>query len=150
MFNQISEIFRSRNFANLRFEDDKLPKFFKHTDWSLLESHDSTDTVLSIFLKLIMSADRDEVNVGRKSAKLKKLLSLAVPLRSLSFPTNRPPSGRELSMFYNRLSAIALALYLDPSDHDDRINKARHYVDFTTADTKRDTPFYADLKGCAT
>jgi len=136
MFNQISEIFRSRNFANLRFEDDKLPKFFKHTDWSLLESHDSTDTILSIFLKLIMSADRDEVNEGRKFTKRKKLLSLAVPLRSLSFPTGRPPSGRELSMFYNRLSAIALALYLDPSDHDDRISKARHYIDFKTADTK--------------
>jgi len=136
MFNQISEIFRSRNFANLRFEDDKLPKFFKHTDWSLLESHDSTDTILSIFLKLIMSADRDEVNEGRRLTKRKKLLSLAVPLRSLSFPTGRPPSGRELSMFYNRLSAIALALYLDPSDHDDRISKARHYIDFKTADTK--------------
>lgn len=136
MFNQVSEIFRSRNFANLRFEDDKLPKFFKHTDWRLLESHDSTDTIFSIFLKLIMRADREEINVGRKSAKLKKLLSLAVPLRSLSFPTNRPPSGRELSMFYNRLSAIALALYLDSSDRSDRINKARHYVDFTTADIK--------------
>jgi hypothetical protein len=30
MFNQVSEIFSSRNFANLRFEDDRLPKFFKH------------------------------------------------------------------------------------------------------------------------
>jgi hypothetical protein len=39
-------------------------------------------------------------------------------------------------MFYNRLSAIALALYLDPSDRDDRINKARHYVDFAPSDTK--------------
>lgn len=136
MFNQISEIFRSRNFANLRFEDDKLPKFFKHTDWRLLEMHDSTDTIFSIFLKLIMSADRDEVNMGRKSAKLKKLLSLAVPLRPLSFSANRPPTSRELSMFFNRLSAIALALHLDPSDPDDRLERARHYAHFETADIR--------------
>ena len=136
MFNQLSEIFRSRNFANLRHEEDCLPKFFKHSDWNLLSVHDSKDTAFSGFLKLILQADRDEVNNGRKSAKLKKLLSLAVPLRSLSFTTSRPPHGRDLSMYYNRLSAIALALSLDASDHDERINKARNYLAFNSADTQ--------------
>ena len=136
MFNQLSEIFRSRNFANLRHEEDCLPKFFKHTDWNLLSVHDSKDTAFSGFLKLILQADRDEVNNGRKSAKLKKLLSLAVPLRSLSFTSSQPPHGRDLSMYYNRLSAIALALSLDASDHDERINKARNYLAFSSADTK--------------
>jgi hypothetical protein len=135
MFNQLSEIFRSRNFSNLRHEGDYLPKFFTHTDWNLLSVNDSKDTAFSAFLKLIFQAARDE-REGKKLVKLKKLLSLAVPLRSLSFTTSHPPHGRGLSMFYNRLSAIALALFLDPNDHDDRINKARSYVTFADVDSK--------------
>jgi len=135
MFNQLSEIFRSRNFSNLRHEGDYLPKFFTHTDWNLLSVNDSKDTAFSAFLKLIFQAAQDE-REGKKLVKLKKLLSLAVPLRSLSFTTSQPPHGRGLSMFYNRLSAIALALFLDPKDHDDRINKARSYITFTDVDFK--------------
>ncbi len=136
MFNQLSEIFRSRNFSNLRHEGDYLPKFFTHTDWNLLSVNDSKDTAFSAFLKLIFQAARDEEREGKKLVKLKKLLSLAVPLRSLSFTTSQPPHGRGLSMFYNRLSAIALALFLDPNDHDDRINKARSYITFADVDSK--------------
>ncbi|KAJ3515760.1 hypothetical protein NLJ89_g1556 [Agrocybe chaxingu] len=137
MFNQLAEIFRSRNFANLRHEDEKkMPKFFVARNWEYLSAYSSLETAFSIFLKLIVQAAQDdEKNTGRKSsAKVKKLLSLAVPLGSLPFSKTNPPTRRDFTMYWNRLSAVAVSIFLDQNDYEDRTKKARHYVAFEDAD----------------
>ncbi|KAF9522693.1 Mus7/MMS22 family-domain-containing protein [Crepidotus variabilis] len=140
MFNTLAEVFRTRNFTILRHEEAGgefrfTPKFFQKTDWALLDKHDPTDTTFAMFLKLVYLACHDEMNGGRKSQpKIKKLLSLTIPLRPLSF--TKIPSPKEVSPLFNCLSAIAIAIAVDNSDQDDRINRARSYLPFTTADTK--------------
>ena len=37
-------------------------------------------------------------------------------------------------MLHNRLSAVAVSIYLDPSNHVQRMKIARSYVDFAHAD----------------
>jgi len=134
MINQLAEIFRSRNFASLRHEGS-FPKFFRQRNWDFLSVHNSTDTAFGTFLGLIVLAVREEENdpARKASAKIKKFLSLAVPLGALPFTASNPPQGRDSTMFYNRLSAVAVAIYLDASDYEDRVKRASSYIPFDTA-----------------
>lgn len=142
MFNQLVDIFRSRRFANLRKEPSDFPSFMLHNDLHLLSKYQPSDTAFELFLKLIVQAAQDSVPHGDANAertissKLKKLLSLAIPVGSVPFTKDTPPSTYELSMLYNRLSAIAVAIYLDSSAANAkfRIGYARRYVSFKNAD----------------
>ena len=136
LFNQLAVIFRSRKFVNLRHEGTGYPKFFKDRNWDLLSSYDAHDTAFVIFVKLIVQAAKDDQGSveGKLSLKVKKLLSLAVPVASLPFSKTNPPTLRELTMFYNRLSAAAIAVYLELDEYDFRTRQVREYIKFADAD----------------
>ena len=136
LFNQLAVIFRSRKFVNLRHEGTGYPKFFKDRNWDLLASYDPKDTAFVLFVKLIVQAVKDGQGgiPGKLSLKAKKLLSLAVPVASLPFSKTNPPTLHELTMFYNRLCAVAIAVYLELDEYDFRTRQAREYIKFADAD----------------
>jgi len=136
LFNQLVEIFRSRKFASLRHERPEYPQFMLLNDWALLSKYGHGDTAFVLFLKLLVeAASPDMANPNRAlSPRAKKLLSLAIPIGSLPFSKKNPTAVKDLSMLCNRLSAVAIGVYLDPSHHFSRINHARTYVDFSDAD----------------
>ena len=136
LFNQLAVIFRSRKFINLRHEGTGYPKFFKDRNWDLLASYDPKDTAFVLFLKLIVQAAKDDLGgiPGKLSSRAKKLLSLAVPVASLPFSKTNPPTLHELTMFYNRLSAVAIAVYLELDEYDFRTRQARDYIKFADVD----------------
>jgi hypothetical protein len=136
LFNQLVDIFRSRKFANLRHEAADYPEFMLKGDWNLLSSYRHGKTAFELFLKLMFHATcTDMTNANRAiSPRAKKLLSLAIPVGSLPFSRNSVTHMQDLSMLFNRLSAVAIGIYLDPSTHLSRITHARTYVNFSDAD----------------
>ncbi|RDB20900.1 Protein mms22 [Hypsizygus marmoreus] len=146
LFNQLVEIFRSRKFAGLRHEVPDYPSFMLQHDWSLLSHLRSEDSAFVLFLKLLVpAAGHDDGNTGRAlTPKAKKLLSLAIPVGSLPFSKKNPTVIQDLSMLYNRLSAIAIGIYLDPAHSTSRLSQAKAYVDFADAD---DTTRVAVVRG---
>ena len=136
LFGQLVVIFRSRKFVNLRHEGTGYPKFFKDRNWDLLASYDPKDTAFVLFVKLIVQAVKDDQSgiPGKLSLKAKKLLSLAIPVGSLPFSKTNPPTLHELTMFYNRLCAVAIAVYLELDEYDSRTGQARKYINFADAD----------------
>ena len=152
MFIQLASIFRSRKYANLRREASDFPSFMRTKDLQLLAQYKPSDTAFEIFLKLIVQALKDcysddQANAQRiMSSKLKKLLALAIPVGSVPFTKSTPPTTHELSMLYNRLSAVAVAIYLEssPTSVEKRLTHARRYVNFKDAD---DTTRVACIRG---
>ncbi|KAF8630760.1 hypothetical protein AX17_005355 [Amanita inopinata Kibby_2008] len=137
LFNELGEIFRSRKFANLRHEKLDYPHFMLHSDWSLLYQYKTTDTAFVLFLKLIVRAAKSVISAASNvelSPKVRKLLSLAIPVGSLPFTKVTPPSREDLPMLFNRLGAVAISIHLDPASYRTRISHARTYVSFTNAD----------------
>ncbi|KAF8074820.1 Mus7/MMS22 family-domain-containing protein [Lyophyllum atratum] len=146
LFSHLSAIFRTRKFACFRHEPPEYPSFFLQNDWSQLSKYDPQDTGFVVFLKLLVQAvGCDETNANRGlSPKAKKLLSLAIPVGSLPFSKKTPEIVQDLTMLYNRFSALAIAIYLDPTHHDARISHARKYDDFIDAN---DTTRIAVIRG---
>ena len=136
LFNQLVDIFRSRKFANFRHEAADYPEFMRKGDWNLLSSHRHGKTAFELFLKLLFhAACSDTIDHNRAiSPRAKKLLSLAIPVGSLDFSSKGGTRVQDLSMLFNRLSAVAIGIYLDPSNHLSRITHARNYVTFSDAD----------------
>jgi Mus7/MMS22 family len=136
LFNQLVDIFRSRKFANLRHEVADFPAFMLKGDWDLLSNYRHGDTAFELFLKLMFQAtSNDMTNPNRTiSPTARKLLSLAIPVGSLPFSKNSVTRVQDLSMLFNRLSAVAIGIYLDPDNHLSRITHARTYVNFFDAD----------------
>ncbi|TFK51700.1 hypothetical protein OE88DRAFT_1658283 [Heliocybe sulcata] len=142
IFNHLVEIFKSRKFTNLLDERPDFPNFLRRTNLQLLSECSNGDTAFTIFLKLIVQTVSDLRACSESSGKdtsvpkLKKLLSLAVPVGSVPFTKATPPMGQELSMLYNRYSAIAIAIYLDPTPGNIRyrLSQAQRYVVFKDAD----------------
>lgn len=140
MFNHLVEIFRSRNFANLRQEKLDFPRFMLDNNPLLLSQYKRADNAFEVFLKLIVQADSrppgDDKLDKVMPSKLKKLLSLAIPVGSVSFTKANPPEGNEISKLYNRFAALAVAIYLDstPANVRFRLANARRYVNFKEAD----------------
>lgn len=138
MFNHLVDIFRSRRFANLTREPSDFPGFMLHDDIALLHMEKKSDTAFGLLLKLVVQAADDLRAHAPDGAalKLKKLLSLAIPVASFSFTRANPPSGHELSKLYNSLSAVAVAIFIDrsPTNVRSRLAHARRYVKFADAD----------------
>ncbi|EPQ56427.1 hypothetical protein GLOTRDRAFT_138160 [Gloeophyllum trabeum ATCC 11539] len=142
IFNHLVEIFKSRKFTNLLDERPDFPNFLRRADVRLLSECTSGDTAFSVFLKLIVQTAGDlrnpvgQGNTDPSAPRLKKLLSMAVPVGSVPFTKATPPMGQELSMLYNRYSAIAIAIYLDPSPANVRfrLSHAQRYVIFKDTD----------------
>ena len=131
LFNELGEIFRSRKFAGLRHEKPDCPKFMLSNDWSRPAK---TDSAFTLFLKLIVKAAKPDQPAAELSPKVKKLLSLAIPVGSLPFTKTTPPSQMDLSMLFNRYSAVAIGIYLDKASYKTRISHARTYVAFANGD----------------
>lgn len=139
LFGLLSDVFKSRKFSNLNGEASDFPSFVRHDDMSLLSEYRSSDTAFGVFLKLAVLAVKDMKEVADDPGlplKLRKLMSVLIPVGSVPFTKDTPPTSQELSMLYNRLSSIAIAIYLDPNatNATSRIAQARHYVSFKDAD----------------
>ncbi|KAK0467246.1 Mus7/MMS22 family-domain-containing protein [Desarmillaria tabescens] len=132
----LADVFRSRHFANLRHEESNFPGFMRNNDLSMLSQVQKHDSAFVLFLKLIVQFAH-EIRPPDSSVlpvKVKKFLSLAVPVGTLAFSRRCPPSTNELSMLHNRHIATAIAIYLDPENHVSRIAHAQSYVKFDEAD----------------
>ena len=139
LFGLLSDVFKNRKFSNLNAEASDFPSFLRHDDMSLLSEYRNSDTAFGLFLKLAVLAVQDMRGVVDDPGlplKLRKLMSVLIPVGSVPFTKNTPPTSQELSMLYNRLSSIAIAIYLDPSaaNANSRIAQARRYVAFKDAD----------------
>ncbi|KAG7443612.1 uncharacterized protein BT62DRAFT_319900 [Guyanagaster necrorhizus] len=132
----LADVFRSRHFANLRHEKFNLPGFMRNNDLSMLSQVQKHDSAFVVFLKLIVQFARETrpPDPSVLPMRVKKFLSLAVPVGTLAFSKRSPPSTSELSMLHNRHIATAIAIYLDPENHVSRIAHARSYVKFDGAD----------------
>ena len=137
MFNRLVEVFKSRKYAGLLDEDSDFPSFLRHSNLQHLKQTRSSDTAYILFLKLVAQAvsDEREHSAGSTATNIRKVLSLTVPLTSVPFHGNAAPTKRELSMLYNRFSALILAVYLEPSMTNvrARIAQARRYISFQSA-----------------
>ncbi|KAI0647862.1 Mus7/MMS22 family-domain-containing protein [Trametes meyenii] len=145
MFNRLLEIFKSRRFASLTDEPSDFPIFLRDHNLTLLHKNDTKDTAFSLFLKLVVRAAGQLQEQNPQPAqpttippRLKKLLSMTVPVGSVPFTKASPPSARELSTLYHRFSAIAVAIYLEPTQGPikQRLSSARKYVNFRDADSE--------------
>ena len=139
LFGLLSDVFKNRKFSNLNAEASDFPSFLRHDDMSLLSEYRNSDTAFGLFLKLAVLAVQDMRGVVDDPGlplKLRKLMSVLIPVGSVPFTKDTPPTSQELSMLYNRLSSIAIAIYLDPSatNANSRIAQARRYVAFKDAD----------------
>ena len=139
LFGLLSDVFKNRKFSNLNGEASDFPSFVRHDDASLLSEYRSSDTAFGLFLKLAVLAVKD-MREGPDDPglplKLRKLMAVLIPVGSVPFTKDTPPTSQELSMLYNRLSSIAIAIYLDPSitNASSRVAQARRYVAFKDAD----------------
>ena len=141
MFKYLQEIFRTRNFANLLNERSAPMGFLENGDLELLSKRDPHDSVFEIFLKMVVQAvyllnANVELDTKQRSAHIKKLLQMAVPVSPVPFSRSTPPSAHSLSMLVNRFSAMAVAVHLDPTSSNVkfRIGQARRCVSFKDAD----------------
>ena len=139
LFGLLSDVFKNRKFSNLNGEVSDFPSFLRHDDMSLLSEYRNSDTAFGLFLKLAVLAVKDMREVVDDLGlplKLRKLMSVLIPVGSVPFTKDTPPTSRELSMLYNRLSSIAIAIYLDPNtaNTNSRIAQARRYIAFKDAD----------------
>ncbi|KZT09203.1 uncharacterized protein LAESUDRAFT_675011 [Laetiporus sulphureus 93-53] len=141
LFNRLLDIFKSRHFANLLDEPSDYPSFLRHSNLELLSENKRSDTAFTLFLKIVVQAAKDVAGFrpgqdNHLPPHVKKLLSLCVPVGSVPFTKTSPPSNHELSMLYNRFSAVAVAIYLEPtiSNLKYRLSNARRYVNFEDAD----------------
>ena len=143
LVNRLLEIFKSRNFANMTDEYPEFPSFLRHNNIHLLDENKRSDTAFTLFLKLVVKAVNDtrpaaqgNNGVAAISPKVRKLLSLIATVTSVAFTKTKPPTAQQLSMLYNRFSAVAVTIYLEPSLAGVKysLGKARRYVKFEDAD----------------
>ncbi|KAL6308241.1 Mus7/MMS22 family-domain-containing protein [Sparassis latifolia] len=136
VFNCLLEIFKSRRFANLSFEPSDFPSWLRHDNLQLLSETKRSDTAFTLFLKLLVQSVKDAQKDHDGNRKVKKLLAIYIPVGSVPFTKANPPTGQELSMLYNRFSAVAVAIFLEPTSANvkSRLAHARRYVDFKDTD----------------
>ncbi|KAJ7281877.1 Mus7/MMS22 family-domain-containing protein [Mycena rebaudengoi] len=126
---RLVDIFKSRQFADLRHEGKPdFPDFLRTNEWDFLDRQIHSETAFVLFLKLVYQT----LQVNK--SKVNKLLSLAMPIATLPFSKERPPRLQDLSMLYNRLSALAIAIHVDPTQQVRWIQLARGYIKFQDAD----------------
>ncbi|TFY61854.1 hypothetical protein EVJ58_g4250 [Rhodofomes roseus] len=140
---RLAVIFKSRRFANLSDEFPEFPSFLRHSNINLLSQNKPSDTAFTLLLKLIVKTADDtrpqtDENRGVVSQTqiFNKLSSFYVPLGTVPFTKATPPNRQQLSMVYNRFSAVAVAIYLDSSlgNLKYRLANARRYVNFKDVD----------------
>ncbi|KZS94435.1 hypothetical protein SISNIDRAFT_453345 [Sistotremastrum niveocremeum HHB9708] len=136
---KLSDIFRTRNFANLSGESSDFPLFIREFDIHILDTWTRRDTAFGSFLKLVVRFNRDTLEaLGERVRAVKtiKVLSAIVPVGTTPFSRDNPPLRQELSKIFNRFTCSFLAIFLDPSksNMELRIGQSRRYVIFKNAD----------------
>jgi hypothetical protein len=135
MFQELAEIFKTRQCANLLHEKHQsdFPEFFRLANWDLLDSYDPRDNAYTVFLKLVVQGAREDESYRseKPSGKLKKLLSLAVPISTItSRKLSTDKEQQDLTMFYNRLCAVAIVADLNPNDCVSWTRRAQGYINY--------------------
>ncbi|KAJ8515721.1 hypothetical protein ONZ45_g6879 [Pleurotus djamor] len=128
VMNHLAKVFTSRKCANLRHESGGFPSFIVSNDWSVLQQYDKHDTSFVIFLKLLVQMN--DSPAGRLSPPVKKLLSLAIPVSAL------PADLQDASVLYNRYTAAAIGLFLEPTNMKYRLSLATKFLDIHGANPK--------------
>jgi len=150
MFQELAEIFKTRQCANLLHEKDQndFPEFFRLTNWDLLDSYDPKDNAYTVFLKLVVQGAREDESYrsDKPSGRLKKLLSLAVPISTITIHKATSHEQQDLSMFYNRLCAVAIVADLNPNDCVSWTRRAQGYISYSDSDY---TTRFALIRGVA-
>ncbi|KLO13255.1 hypothetical protein SCHPADRAFT_852723 [Schizopora paradoxa] len=142
VIDKLVSVFKSRKFSDLLGEQPDFPAFLRRFNLSLLKEIRRSDSAFCIVLKVIAMAVVEDggANDGaqRVSNKLRRLLSLIMPIGKVPFTKQSPPVNQELSMLYNRFSSIIIAIYLERSAAalKGRVEQARRYVDFPNLDWK--------------
>lgn len=126
VFKRLLTVFKSRHFSNLIGEKADYPRFLRESNLELLD--EQKGNAYTLFLKLLVAAADD--NQGGN--QVKKLLSITGPVGAVSF--KQASSHREFSALCNRLTFIAVAIYLDPNDAKNLVARARRYVDIKEMD----------------
>ncbi|KIJ55206.1 hypothetical protein M422DRAFT_199301 [Sphaerobolus stellatus SS14] len=140
VFQELCSIFRSRQFSNLLGEPNDFPEFISKRQMAVIDRYEDTETAYGIFLKLVIRAAKGYMKFDetgrRQTVKLTRLLSLVVPVGSTSFSKTVPPLGQDLSMLYNRYSAVIVGIYVDATEKrfQSLLNQARRYITFKDAD----------------
>ncbi|KAF9511341.1 hypothetical protein BS47DRAFT_1298948 [Hydnum rufescens UP504] len=142
VINQLSEIFRVRQFAGLTGESPNFPLFITKDDSdSTFEHYNPRDAAFDLLLKLVLRAVLDLRKApveSNPSKQIRRLLSMVVPVGTAQFSRDNPPIDDDLSRLYNRYSSVLLAFRLDPTTKTmrSRIQQAQRYSDFKIADWK--------------
>jgi len=107
----------------------------QESDAHLLIEDTNTDSTFTIFLKLIFASPEQMQPTLHKDEylrRMKKLLSLMMPVGSVQLSTLCLPFDKQLLMLYNRFSLLALTIRILPAAENVlyRISLAQCYVDF--------------------
>lgn len=134
VLNYLIGIFKSRKYSDLLQDKAEFPRFVRDNDMGLLSMRDKSDSAFTILLKLAVRAVEDYRQGKNVASNTRTLLSMIVPVSKIQYASTHSPTEGELSMLYNRLSAVAVSVYLDPQEV--RLKPVRTYVDFKDADFK--------------
>jgi hypothetical protein len=137
---RLNEIFRSRRFADLHDEIviPGFPAFLVSGDLDLAVAPRVKDTGFQVYMKIVVQAAYQLQAIGTVKAQniLKKLVIILLPVSHLvvSAQGGRAQS-RAFRALYNRLSAYAVALLMDPTPLNAQaiLKKAQGAVDFQLA-----------------
>ncbi|TFY56483.1 hypothetical protein EVG20_g8909 [Dentipellis fragilis] len=134
---RIADIFKSRKFSNLTGESSDFPAFMKHSDRDLLFNPVAEDNAFTLFLKLFAKSMEciEPKTEPEYSNKVRRHLSIIVPVGSICFDEHGRSIDSDLSVLYNRFGVIAAAIYIHPlpSSAQHYLALAHHYIKFSEA-----------------
>lgn len=130
--NQLVDIFRARNFVNLRHEKPEYPDFMLNRDWeSLFDMRPTSDSAFTSILKLFMRGV-DSNCLSR--AEIKKMVALIIPVSKFRTQKENIPGVDDLSPICNRFAALALAIAVDPGYATRTVHQVHSSIDFAASD----------------
>ncbi|TCD67784.1 hypothetical protein EIP91_011970 [Steccherinum ochraceum] len=132
----LQDVFKARQFSNFPSERCEFPSWLRNHDLGLLSDIAHGDTTYTLFQKLIVQTVRDTQQGEHLSeAYITKILSMTVPVGTLVYSKTSKPTDIELSKVYNRFSALAIAIQLEPSKTgvESHISTARRNIKYSEA-----------------
>jgi hypothetical protein len=156
VMSRLNEIFRSRRFADLHDETiaPQFPSFLVKDDLELVTVPRVKDTGFQVYLKIVLRAayHLQEIKTPKAQNTLKKLVGIFLPVSNIIVPTRHGYSeSREFRALFNRLSAYAAALLVDPtpSNADTVLTRASREVRFKGAVEEVRTACIRGMMYCA-
>ncbi|ESK97673.1 hypothetical protein Moror_17446 [Moniliophthora roreri MCA 2997] len=140
----LSDVFRSRKFANLRHERAEFPTFLRIQDWEICSQYNQRDAAFELFLKMVVQMSKQMPDGPQRGARIKKLCSLIQPV-SVMLTSMKAPGYQALSMLYNRVAILSVAIHLEPQNYAGRIKHAKEQVDFKASHKNLRTAYIRSL-----